>query len=224
MIRRDNFLTKLKIEAYVDREMRESVGSITAMYNPDALQLNYQTDYTPTEFINSDVQSNYYQLAHPGKLDLELIFDARMPESSTSIERQLAELKFFCCTVNAESNEPHFLAVSWGKLSMGAGTLRNFAGRAINFTVNYSSFDRDGTPLRATVRLALVEDSSLLLQKAQQSLQAPMTKMMAVTDGASLPMVAANSKGNYLTLAKNNGLDSLRAIEPGQILVAHRQE
>ncbi|MPY24384.1 hypothetical protein [Shewanella sp. YLB-07] len=227
MIGQDRLLTKLRIEGFSEREMKpsSSQGSVEAMYNPDALQLNYHMAYVPNTFMDTDVQSNYYQQAHPGNLDLELIFDARMPGNWRSIEQQITQLKLLCCTVNAESKEPHFLKVTWGKLPMGSGAIRDFAGRATNFTINYSFFDRDGTPLRASVRLALVEDASLSLQQAQQSLQAPTQSLMSVPDNTPLSMIASSAavgvagELDYLSLAASNDLSSLRAIDPGQYLV-----
>lgn len=219
-------LTRLTIQAYTDREMKKTAGTITAMYNPDALQLNYQTEYTPDIFINSDTQSNSYRMAHPGKLDLELVFDARMPGNTTPIEQQLTRLHSLCYAVDPVSSEPNFLKVSWGQMSMGGAGQRNFAGRATDLTLNYTFFDRDGTPLRATASLTLTADASLVLQSAQQVLQAPPVAVLTVPDMVSLPLLAAFSgavlKGgiDYLTLASCNDLDNLNAIEPGQTLVA----
>lgn len=219
-------LTRLTIQAYTDREMKKTAGTITAMYNPDSLQLNYQTEYTPDTFINSDTQSNSYRTAYPGKLDLELVFDARMPGNTTPIEQQLTRLHSLCYAVDPVSSEPHFLQVSWGKMSMGGAGQRSFAGRATGFTLNYTLFDRDGAPLRATASLTLTADASLVLQNAQQTLQAPPVAVLTVPDMVPLPLLAviggALLKGgmDYLTLASSNDLDSLDAIEPGQTLAA----
>lgn len=226
MIGQDRLLTKLKIEGFSDREMGllSSQGRIEAMYNPDALQLNYQINYAPNAGMDATVKSNYYQQAQPGNLDLELIFDARMPENRIPIERQIIRLKLLCCGVSAEKREPNFLKVTWGKLQMGSGAIRDFAGRATNFTINYSIFDRDGTPLRASVRLALIEDASLSLQ-SQESLHASTTSLISVPDNTPLSMMAlgagvgAARTLDYLSLAASNDLNSLRAFEPGQHLV-----
>jgi hypothetical protein len=219
-------LTRLTIRAYADREMRNKVGSVTAMYNPNTLQQSYNTQYEPNHFINDVRQSNAYRASSPGRLNLELLFDARMPGNSRSLEEELMEINELCCSVNSASGEPNFLKVSWGRMPMGGADGRDFIGRATDFIVDYTLFDRDGTPLRASVSLALTADGSLVLQTTKQNLKSPPVAVFAVPDASSLPQVAmlggAVLKGGIdaLTLANSNDLDSLSAIEPGQILKA----
>lgn len=219
-------LSKLTIRAYVDREKRNFTGSVVAMYNPDTLQLNYRTQYDPNRFINDARQSNTYRQSNPASLNLELVFDARMPGNTRPLEVQLNELNALCCNVNGASGEPHFLSVTWGRMPVGGADGRDFNGRTTDFAVNYTLFDRDGTPLRATVSLALAADSSLALQSASQALKSPPVAVFSVPDESSLPLVAKQGgavlKGgiDVLTLADSNDLNSLNAIEPGQILKA----
>ncbi|AOP98019.1 hypothetical protein [Enterobacter roggenkampii] len=222
----DKSLSRLTIKGYTDREMRESVGTVVSMYNPDALQLKYQTRYAQDGFISSNTQSNTYQSSHPGELDLELILDARMPGNSRPLDIQLTELHELCYAVDPVSCEPHFLAVSWGKLPMGGVAGHEFMGRATKFAVSYTLFERDGSPLRASITLSLIADASIVLQNAKLSLRSPPVAVISVPDASTLPLIAAKSssllKGgvDYLTLADSNDLNSLNAIKPGQTLMA----
>ncbi|KWI32625.1 hypothetical protein WM04_13505 [Burkholderia ubonensis] len=219
-------LSKLTIRGYSDREMSNFAGAVVAMFNPDSLRLSYRTQYTPNYFINSDAQSNAYLSSRPGALELELILDARMPGNRRPLEAQLTELHELCYAVEPVSSEPHFLSVSWGKLPMGGAAGGDFAGRCTDFSISYTLFDRDGTPLRATVSLSLTADASLILQNAKANQKSPSVTMLSVPDESSLALIAAllgaSLKGgiDYLTLADSNDLDSLHAIEPGQTLVA----
>ncbi|WP_080416988.1 hypothetical protein [Burkholderia ubonensis] len=222
-------LTKLTIRGYTDRELNNFLGSVVAMFNPDSLRLSYRATYTPNNFINSNTQSNTYQSASPGALYFELIFDARMPGSTRPLEKQLTELHELCYAVEPASSEPHFLCLSWGKLPMGGGLGLEFIGRCTDFSINYTLFDRDGTPLRAIVSLSLTADASLTLQNAKAKQKSPPVAVFHVPDESSLPLIAAlagaSLKGgiDYLTLADSNDLDTLNAIEPGQTLVAPAQ-
>ncbi|MGK0602880.1 CIS tube protein [Yokenella regensburgei] len=219
-------LEKLIIRAYVDREMKKLVGSVTAMYNPETLQQSYKTQYEPNRYINDDKQSNTYRLCSPGGLNLDLIFDARMPGNTNPLEEQLTKLNKLCCSVNDTSGEPNFLKISWGRMSMGGPHGRDFTGRATDMMVSYTLFDRDATPLRALVSLALTTDGSLNKQATKQKLNSPPVAVFSVPDESSLPLVAkeggATLKGGIdpLSLADKNDLDSLHDIKPGQILKA----
>ncbi|WP_129505037.1 hypothetical protein [Aeromonas veronii] len=223
-------LSKLTIRGFSDREMSRQVGSVTAMYNPDSLRLNYRSNYSQDDFINSISQTNTYQTSSPGSLYLDLVFDARMPGNKRSVEEQITELHELCYPVNPSTGEPHFLAVSWGKLLIGGVAGRDFNGRCIDFSVNYTLFERDGSPLRATVSLALSADASVILQAAVQNLKSPKVAVISVPDGCYLPLVSmlgahlVKGQIDCLVLADENDLDSLHAIEPGQALIVPSNE
>lgn len=219
-------LEKLVIRAYADREMKTIVGSATAMYNPDTLQQSYRNQYEPKRYINDDKQSNTYRLSSPGGMNLDLVFDARMPGNTRPLGEQLTKLNELCCSVNPASGEPNFLKISWGRMPMGGADGRDFTGRATDMMVNYTLFDRDATPLRATVSLAITADSSISLQAAHQNLKSPPVEVFYVPDESSLPLIAKKGgstlKGgiNPPSLADENDLDHLNDIVPGQILKA----
>ncbi|WP_446469292.1 CIS tube protein [Xenorhabdus stockiae] len=218
-------LAKLTINAYKDREGKIQAGTIQAMYNPDSLQLDYQTDYQQSLAINSEKQSSIYVQAKPAGLSLELIFDGTMPDNKIPVEAQLMQLKQLC-SVDATSYETQFLQIKWGKMRWE--NRGYFAGRAKSLSVNYTLFDRDATPLRARVILTLVADESLVLQETEQNLKSPAQIALRVQDGVSLAMMAASTASmlsggvDYLTLASQNNLDNLNGFAPGEILQATR--
>ncbi|CDH32127.1 hypothetical protein KKJ06_03745 [Xenorhabdus bovienii] len=220
-------LAKLTINGYKDREGKIRAGTVQAMYNPDSLQLDYQTDYQQSQAINSEKQSSLYVQAKPAGLSLELIFDATMPGNKTPVEAQLMQLKQLC-SVDATSNETRFLQIKWGKMRWD--NRGYFAGRAKNLSVSYTLFDRDATPLRARVILTLVADKSLVLQETEQNLKSPAKIALRVQDGVSLSLMAASTAStlsggvDYLTLAWQNGLDNLNGFVPGEILQATRED
>jgi hypothetical protein len=213
-------LSKLTISAYQDRELRNQIGCLQAMYNPQSIGLSYSTDYVSDEYINSTQQSSRYQQVRPGVLNLKLIFDAHLPGNKRPIDTQLAQLRALCCSVLTETRETPFLKVEWGKMSWsGQGY---YAGRMASMSVNYTVFDRNATPLRAEVALSLSTDESLLLQKSQQGLSSPQVGTVDVPDMSSLALIAAGittSGADYLSLAFANDLNSLNDLSPGDTLV-----
>ncbi|ANB72005.1 hypothetical protein AYM40_06195 [Paraburkholderia phytofirmans OLGA172] len=214
--------TKLTLKAYSDREMTQLSGTLSAMYNPDSVSLDYQTDYRPDLFINTTRQSNRYVQTRPGGLTLELLFDARMPGNHTPIDRQLTRLRSLCYNVNPADSEPRYLQVRWGKMRWnGRGY---FSGRMSSLSIRYTLFERDATPLRATATLVLTADGSLTLQSAEEQLKAPASAVVNVPDATSLAQVTNSAAStltgatDYLEVAAENDLDSLDAIRPGQTL------
>ncbi|WP_036774151.1 hypothetical protein [Photorhabdus australis] len=216
-------LSRLTLTAFKDREGKISVGSLQAMYNPDAIQLDYQTHYQKDESVNSISQSSRYVLSPPAGLSLVLLFDATMPGNNTSVETQLATLKALCA-VDASTHVPHFLKIKWGKMRWE--NKGYFACRASGLSISYTLFDRDATPLRASATLSLVADESFVIQATEQQLKSPPVTAVNVADMLSLPLIALGAGASlaggidYLSLAWQNELDNLDDFTPGQTLQA----
>ncbi|MDE1482854.1 CIS tube protein [Xenorhabdus bovienii] len=219
-------LSKLTLTAFKDREGKVSVGSLQVMYNPDAIQLDYQAHYQRDVSMNNTSLSSHYVSSQPAGLSLVLLFDATMPGNNTPIETQLATLKSLCA-VDASTHVPHFLKIKWGKMRWE--NKGYFSGRASGLSVHYTLFDRDATPLRASVNLSLVADESFVIQSTEQQLQSPPVIAVSVTDMSSLPLIALGAAASlvggidYLTLAWQNGLDNLDDFTPGQTLQAREE-
>lgn len=216
-------LSKLAISAWKDREGMIPVGQMSVMYNPDTIQLEYKTQYRTEDTINKASQSNNYVLSEPAGLNLNLLFDSQMPGNIIPLETQLAMLKSLCA-VNGGSESPCFLRITWGKMRWENKGW--FAGRASGLSVNYTLFDRDATPLRATVNLSLVADESFVIQENERTSMALPTALIDVPDLASLAQLAivagttVAGSIDYLSLAWDNDLDNLDDIQPGNVLQA----
>ncbi|ROP62296.1 hypothetical protein EDF81_0781 [Enterobacter sp. BIGb0383] len=216
-------LSKLTIGAWKDREGKIPAGKMSAMYNPESIQLDYQTRFRTEETINKASQSNRYVIAEPVGLSLNLLFDSQMPGNTTPVESQIAMLKSLCA-VNAATESPCFLRISWGKMRWENKGW--FAGRANDLSVAYTLFDRDATPLRATVRLSLVADESFVIQQTELNQQSPAQALLGVPDLASLPQMALTASAtladsvDYLSMAWDNDLDNLDDFQPGDYLQA----
>ncbi|AUO01781.1 hypothetical protein C0558_08320 [Serratia marcescens] len=220
-------LSKLTLNAWKDREGKIPAGSMSAMYNPESIQLDYQTHFSTEDTINTTSQSNRYVISEPVGLNLTLLFDSQMPGNTTSIETQLTMLKSLCA-VDAATGSPYFLRITWGKMRWENKGW--FAGRARNLSVSYTLFDRDATPLRATVRLSLVADESFVIQQSIKMQNAPNSALVSVPDLASLTQLALSASGalatnvDYLSLAWDNDLDNLDDFQSGDLLRATKRE
>lgn len=161
-------LSKLSITGYQKRDrLGEPVGKIEVMYNPDSMFFSYHTEFQTDSFLNSEDKSNHYDSVQPSDLSLVLVFDARMPENNLPLRKRLGDLQALCYTPYNETNEPLFLSINWGQLMMGHNKQNAYYARVKDFIVTFTAFERDGTPLRAEVKLNFIEDSSFELQSAQ---------------------------------------------------------
>jgi hypothetical protein len=217
-------LSKLAINAYLDREMKKPAGGIEAMYNPSSIDLSYEIDYIQNEAINEPDVTSEFSAARPGTLSLELIFDANLPGNKKSVDEQLTRLRAICCSIDEATKEPRFLQVKWGKMRWNGNGY--FGGRMTSLAVRYTLFDRDASPLRAVATLTLKADESLVLQKSIRGGSAPKTVVVRAPSKGPLPLIAATVGAgvgaiglDYLALAASNGLDNLNDFAPGKRLL-----
>ncbi|MGF6190431.1 hypothetical protein [Serratia sp. 2723] len=216
-------LAKLTIHAWKDREGKIPAGTMSVMYNPESIQLDYQTHFKTEDTINKVSQSNRYIISEPVGLNLSLLFDSQMPGNTTPVEAQLAMLKTLCA-VDSSTESPYFLRITWGKMRWENKGW--FAGRASNLSVTYTLFDRDATPLRATVSLSLVADESFIIQQSLKDRNTPAHALVSVNDMVSLPLLAISAAGalassiDCLSLAWDNDMDNLDDFQAGDNLQA----
>jgi hypothetical protein len=97
-----------------------------------------------------------------------------------------------------------------------------FAGRPQQLSVNYTLFDRNAAPLRASATLTLKGETSDDIAKLRAG--QPASHQLVSLDGKTpLPNLleqlnGAASQQNYLAVARANGLSNLSGLTPGQLL------
>ncbi|KWI28415.1 hypothetical protein [Burkholderia stagnalis] len=212
-------LAKLTLTAYQGDNGQKKIGSITAMYNPESISLDYQAVYENMNALNQHHDVSAYRQVDPPMLNLELILDSRGPRGGQPVDTQLSNLRSLCLTVGPKGEAP-FLRVTWGKMSWhGHGF---FAGRLEQLSVRYTLFDRNAAPLAARATLALRGESSDDMAKLKAG-QPVSRQLVSGDDKTALPNAldrsnGASSKQDYLNVAKSNGLSNLSDLKAGKLL------
>lgn len=228
MGRFDQTLAKLTITGYTDAKLTKRVGQVAAMYNPNTVALNYSANYDKPTFAMRRSTRAELRYLWPGNLNLELMFEGRLSDSTASVDTRLTTLRELCGVLDARSQETRYLKVEWGKFSWHGQ--KYFVGRMVSLKVDCLLFDRHGAPQRARAALELIEDSREAPMAAQDS-KPNQRSVVTVPDLASLALLAtgavltgldtADVKNSIdpLKLAKANDLDTLDSAQPGQTLV-----
>ena len=223
-------LEKLCIEAYttVDRGAKASPASIEAMFNPTSYKRSHAIAYQPArrQGINTPGRPARYGFTSPAELAFTLIFDGTGVDvfgvvslgrmlSGQSVKKDIATLEKVCLDMNGDIHEPNFLTVRWGEFS--------FDCRLKSLEIGYKLFDESGEPIRAEVEIGFVEDKSAEKLAREAGKNSPdLTHVRIVKDGDTLPLLCQDIYGSpvhYLTVARDNGLDNFRDLQPGQRLV-----
>lgn len=224
-------LAKLEVEAYKDPERKTKVSLVPfastfqAMYNPESFSLKYESEYQKAQAIGEGSHPARFIRSGPKVLELKLVIDGTgvgtLPLLDFDIPplgdvaSQVSKFVDLCFVRNGEIHEPAYLRVMWGSGPLGAG----FDCRLKSATVKYTSFDRDGAPLRAELDVSFVEDLDPPKLAAQTRLSSPdLTHRRVVKAGDTLPLLCAEIYGSskhYLRVAEINALDDFRVLVPG---------
>lgn len=223
-------LQKLTIKAY-RKETRlrgDLIDTFEAMFNPESFSQRYAIEYGKNQALNSSNKELDYSLSHPQELRLKLILDGTGvqdmgvlqlgKQKSVSVRvKQFLDLAFH---MNGDIHEPNFLLAEWGGKEDGG---LSFSCRLSSVDVAYTSFNRDGSPLRAELLVTLISDQEVQKRLAKENKNSPdLTHSRIVKSGDTLPLLTKAIYGSaryYLRIAQANNLDDFRQLTPGQIIV-----
>jgi hypothetical protein len=229
----DSFkLKKLTVKAYKTRKRSSSpadyIGTFEAMFNPDEFSQKYEIEYGKNQGMNSTNKEVNYARSKPRELHIKLVLDGTgvdqigilklKPQKTVSDRvKQFIDLTF---RMNGAIHEPNFLVVEWGGKEDGGLV---FSCRLSSVNVSYTSFDRDGSPLRAVLDATFISDQDVKKRMAKENKSSPdLTHSRIVKSGDTLPLLTKEIYGSsryYLQVAQINNLDNFRELTPGQELI-----
>jgi hypothetical protein len=223
-------LAKLQIEAYKDSARKTKLSMVPGastfevMYNPESFSLKYESEFQKAAGVGAGSQPARFVRSGAKVLNLKLIIDgtrvSMLPVefllgAPPSVAEKVDAFVELCFVRQGEIHEPSYLRVLWGAGPLQAG----FDCRLKSVDVNYTSFDRDGSPLRAELSVSFVEALDPPKLAAKERLSSPdLTHLRTVAAGDTLPLLCAEIYGSsrhYLRVATANGLDDFRELVPG---------
>lgn len=208
-------LIKLLIEGYKDPACSKSpTGSVKAVINPETYSRDFSVRYEPSKEKGANATTQIFTSMESSGFELDLIVDGTglIPlERGMTVDSYIEKLKGVVYDYQGSEHRPNYLKITWGKVI--------FTGVCEKLRINYTLFNPDGTPLRASVKITLLEtvDFHTKIREAQKS-SPDLTHIRTVKAGDSLPLMAYRIYGNssyYVEVARANGLNSFDAIRPG---------
>jgi len=222
-------LEKLKIGVYGNR-LRIGLPQATfkVLYNPEKFSMKHANVFENLQGINTSGRSARYSHSRGKEVDLALIFDGTgvgdygastlLGLGTPSVSKQVGSFLDLCFHMDGDLHEPKFLKIQWGQ-----GELKAFDCRLVSVDITYTSFDRNGAPLRAELATRFVEDLDPKKWLKQENKHSPdLSQSRVVKAGDTLPLLCKEiygDPGHYLFVARANQLDDFRNLTPGQSLV-----
>lgn len=222
-------LEKLKINVYGNRlRIGLPQDTFTVMFNPASVSMRHENVFHKLQGINTSGRRAMYSHSRSDQLKLELVLDGTgvtdfglaslVGLGSKSVADQIDDFLKLCFHMDGEIHEPKFLKIQWGE-----GVLKDFDCRLQSVDISYTSFDRNGAPLRATLETTFVEDPEPSKRVRQEGKNSPdLSHTRIVKSGDTLPLLSQEIYGSsehYLRLAQVNDLDDFRNLTPGQEII-----
>ncbi|BGI51720.1 MAG: peptidoglycan-binding protein [Candidatus Hamiltonella defensa (Ceratovacuna japonica)] len=211
-------LEKLTIYAYdyAQRSQRQKTApSFQALFNPESYSIFFKNTF-------SRFEQTQYLGEMPQYLAVTLLLDNTgvMSEGilpvnpGQDVQQEVKRFLKLTYDIYGKTHEARYLTLEWGRLS--------FDCRLSSVDVNFTLFDRDGTPLRAELAAVFIQDVESQKRVLLEDKQSPdLSHIKLVTRSDTLPLMAYeayNDVDYYLHLAQHNRLDNFRRLQVGSTL------
>ena len=210
-------------KAYLEVEGGEKVD---CWFNPTEYTISKANQWTVEPVVGESIPPAQFGGGNPQKITLDLLFDDS--EAADGDIRRSTDLLFKAMEVDTgtatskNSARPPMITFGWGKVTL-------FKAVAESLSVQFLMFRADGTPIRAIVKLSLVQAASAVGKAAAQGDRKtnPTTRGVegfrthVVVEGESLHSVAHRVYGDatrWRAIAEANGIDDPLRVRRGTVL------
>lgn len=193
-----------------------------AQFNPTELTDSYEVELSSQETTAGSNSTEAKQKAvKPRSFTVELVLEGTGATSATGLPDNIpssplsvvAQIELFkkTTTYSGKIHRNKFLLLVWGKF---------FVTTVLeSYSVNYKLFNTLGLPVRANISATFREHTDKEIGDQTDNNASPdVAHAQLVVPGDSLPNMANavyNEPARYIDVARVNGLNSVRGLEPG---------
>ncbi|MCC9311667.1 LysM peptidoglycan-binding domain-containing protein [Kitasatospora sp. RB6PN24] len=214
-------LTIMEPPSTVGGQPGGALATLQLQFNPATLSLSKSTEWrrTPSRMAGESALPEFVG-AGPRSLSLEVFLDATATHDD-SVEQAVEKLMKGCVPTpgSLDRKKP---SSPWVRLDWGTSRTTSFNGVMAALSVNYTLFDVDGHPLRATCSLTIEEASVDPAGQNPTSSSVEARSIHRVITGDTLPMLAWREYGDataWRIIAAANDIDDPMVLTPGMELI-----
>lgn len=210
-------------------EEKKPSNAIVFTFNPSQISFSRAVKYNrdpkeahgdpPAQFTGTDATT----------LTLALLLDAVGAADTSVVQSQIDQLVAWTTVppdAQTTAASPPRVVFSWGRLAISGGP--TFVGFLEQLKVTIEMFERDGTPLRATVNLSLKSDVGPPGGTNPTSGAERSRRRRVLERGQTLQWLAYDEFGDpaaWRAVAELNGIDDPTRVRPGvEVLLPDRSE
>jgi hypothetical protein len=197
------------------------LATVKFQFNPNKLALSKSVEWRrkPARMAGQASLPEFVG-SGPRSLSLDVFLDATA-EHDNSVEERVEKLMIACVPTKASLRKKK-PASPWVRFEWGTAKSVSFDGVLSSLSVDYSLFDVDGKPLRATCSLAIEEAGTGTPGQNPTSGSREARRTHRVVAGDSLPQLAWREYGDataWRVIAEANDIDDPMVLVPGMELL-----
>jgi nucleoid-associated protein YgaU len=218
---------KLKIIGYDSPQgspEQNKSGEFVVDFNPSVFNISNTINYQPTQALTKPGGDPTFQRIPPVTISITFTIDGTgatkgdlsMGDQKEYVRKKIIDLRTVTgSAINGKIHRPNYLAIVWGKIYIECVIT--------SLNITFTLFDREGTPLRATVVCGFLQ--RIPPGEGPREIRfesADLTKSELIKEGDILPLIAKknyNSSSYYLQIARANRLKNFRKLSPGTKLI-----
>jgi hypothetical protein len=215
-------LKKLSIVSYSDENFASKTGSYDLLINPDTYTHTYSIHYNDSTGLGMSSALMKFERMGEETVAFKIMFDGTgivpgTPANGTSpsIKKTIDDFRNLIFKYQGQLHEPNYLQLTWGTLA--------FRCRLKTLNLKYLLFTPEGEPVRAEADVLFSGHTAPAeAAKAANPNSADMSHLVTVKAGDTLPLLCYRIYGTslpYPQVARINGLNGFRRIEPGTELL-----
>lgn len=197
----------------------DNSAEIEFQFNPASIKIVKSVTWKGSNVARRNAPDLKFGGGSPATFDLALTFDTSSNIEYRDVRMYTNQLLKFVMMTGAVDTRtpPPQVKFEWGKFTL-------FTAVVEKVTVEYTLFDPDGTPIRASASIELKQqdDRDDYAGSTNPTTRTEARKTHIVQQGDRLDLIAYReygSPGHWRHLAQANGLHDPRDLRPGQIIV-----
>lgn len=222
-------LAKMQVDGYDWQDEKDisydgtPAASTNVAINPETLTVGTNIQYEAVQPTGSTGATQKFKAIQPADVKFELLFDSTgvlqgqgnlsnpLGGEVDSVPDQIKLFRDVAFKFEGSTHRPRAVKLTWGSFI--------FKGVVKNWSVTYTLFDPNGTPIRARGSLSIVESVSDTLRLSAEDKNSPdLTHIRQVIAGDTLPMMCQRIYGDskyYMQVAEFNRLNDFRNLQAG---------
>ncbi|WP_299843915.1 hypothetical protein [uncultured Roseovarius sp.] len=206
-------LSKLKIIAYSDNELRSKTGDYTLQINPKTVTHSHSSSFSPAKGSDAAGTILKFHTQKPQEMSFDFVIDTTgVVPGAKSVASEIEKFRNIAYTFQGKIHSPNYLKIIWGGLA--------FKCMLTRLNIAYQLFAPTGKPLRAKLSVGFRQHQTPedLTRRADKK-SADLTHFDIATTGMTLPLMAYRVYDRpdlYVEVARANDLNDLVHLTAGQ--------